>query len=133
MSRANTNSKMAYNRTYQRTRKAALRAEGMCLDCGKAKAAPSTRRPGQPGVRCEACAAVARKKSREFMTRRRPAWAKLGLCVVCGVNLSIKATTPGCTDMRCAACADYQDQRRHDNRDKANAYRRKEPHAEPRC
>ena len=132
MPRANTNSRLAYNKTYQRARKASLRAKGMCLDCGKAKAVPSSRRPGQPGVRCAACAAIARKKSQEFMARRRSAWVKLGFCVTCGVNLSMKATTPGCTDTRCAACADYQDQRRSENRDKANAYRRK-LNAESNC
>lgn len=133
MPRANTNSRLAYNKTYQRNRKAALRAEGLCLDCGKAKALPSVRDPEQPGARCAACAAKARKASQAFMGRRRPGWRKLGFCVVCGKNLSIKATTPGATDTRCACCAESQDAYRSESRGKANAYRRKESHAEAGC
>lgn len=109
MPRANTNSRIAYNKGYQRDRKARLRAEGKCLDCGREDALPSVRKPGTRGPRCAACKIRARGESRAFMARRRPAAKALGLCVVCLKNESMKATSHGASkDNRCAACADQQ-------------------------
>lgn len=122
MPRANTNSRLAYGKSYQRDRKAALRAQGKCLDCGRNDALPSKRKPGTPGPRCAACAVRARGESREFMARRRPAAKALGLCVVCLKNDSLKTTTRGAVkDTRCAACADQQDEYKESTRGLARA------------
>ena len=105
MSRANTNSRMAYNRTYQSSRYARLRAAGLCRWCGQHPA--KLNRHGEPGCRCESCAAKAAAKARENLRRRRPAWKALGICVVCGCRHAI-------TGQRwCAVCAERRDDARN--------------------
>ena len=99
------------NKAYLSERRRRLKAEGKCQWCGRKPALPSKKFPGRPGCRCADCAPKARIVARDRMRFVRPLFKRLGLCCVCFKNASL-ATTHGVADQRCAACADYQDDRK---------------------
>jgi hypothetical protein len=80
-------------RAYQRRRKAALIAKGLCPWCGKSE-------PAQGRTRCEPCIEIGRASARAYMARRRPAWKALGICVHCGQRQAVQST------VLCGACAE---------------------------
>lgn len=91
--------KTGHAATYQRQRKAAFKAQGLCTWCGKVP-------PSEGKTRCEACLVIARKGCREYFQRRRGAWRALGICQVCGIREAL----PSGRRCRCAYCAEQQDE-----------------------
>lgn len=84
-------------RAYQRKRKAALKARGLCPWCGRV--------PPTPGrTRCEPCLVKARANSLAYMNRRRKFWKSLGWCQLCGKRDSMP------NQSRCGVCAERQDE-----------------------
>lgn len=106
MSRSNALSRSAYNRSYLATRRAALKAAGLCQWCGARPAKPSVnkRSPGGIGCRCVECAQAAAGKHAPRMRRLRSAWKHLGICMVCGQREAMPR------DTRCGVCAEAQDE-----------------------
>lgn len=106
MPRANTNSRAAYNRNYLATRRAVLKAAGLCQGCGSRPAMPSLnkRAPNGIGCRCQECAAAAKGKNAPRMRKLRGAWKQLGICMVCGNRQAMPK------DTRCGVCAEAQDE-----------------------
>ena len=94
------------------------KALGLCLYCSE----PAM--PNPKGGLFSLCAKHRPKNlasSRAFHKKRSLQWRKLGICVVCGLRLSIKATTPGATDTRCAVCVE----RRENYTDRTKASKQK--------
>ena len=88
-------------RAYDRRRMAGIYASrkdsGLCVQCGH---------PATVGVRCSSCAKKAREKARARMRRQRPAWRRLGICILCGCREAI-------TGRRwCGVCSEQQLERR---------------------
>jgi len=102
MTRTATMHKKTRNRIYQAERRADLKSKGLCQWCGARPAKPSKRSDTGIGSRCEVCAKVAAKGSRENLRRRRPAWKCLGVCGICGCREAI----PG--QCWCGVCSERQ-------------------------
>jgi formylmethanofuran dehydrogenase subunit E len=92
----------AYNRKWQAERREKLKAEGRCLWCGRAQAKPSKRSPTGYGTLCEACSRKGAVRTKKRMTRIRPVFRVLHICLAC---LKRKAV-PGKT--KCAVCQEYE-------------------------
>lgn len=103
----NGNTRKRVNRDYQRELHERQRLEGLCQFCQQPHKRRSPRNPAKLAIHCEKCAPVVAKRSREWQQKQTKARAGLGLCVRCGLNKSLRATSNGASkDKRCAACAE---------------------------
>ena len=83
----------AHNRRYMAGVYASRKAAGLCVQCGETATV---------GVRCSGCAQKARARALARMRRQRPAWRRLGICVICGCRQAI-------TSQRwCGVCSEQQ-------------------------
>lgn len=109
MPRANTNSKNAYNRSYQAIRQNALKADGVCVKCGNRPGKPSTRSPKGIANLCVECGDKVNSKNAAKLRGLRESWSALGLCLLCGVREAILIPGTNRHETRRAPCAEVQD------------------------
>ena len=94
--------KRSYDRLYvERKRKERL-AEGKCIACGSPER--KVKKDGSFAQKCPSCASKALKRTNAYLKRRRPSWAKLGVCVVCGKREAMRG------QKRCAWCAEKNEE-----------------------
>lgn len=92
------------SRAYQRKRRRALFAAGLCTWCGRTA-------PLQGRTRCEACLEVGRASARKTQARRRAAALTLGFCRTCCIREAMPRRS------QCAVCAEARDELRARHRE----------------
>lgn len=84
------------SRAYQRRRRRALFAKGLCTWCGRVA-------PAEGRTRCEDCREVGRASARKLQARRRAAALALGMCRTCCLREAMPRRS------QCAVCAEARD------------------------
>jgi hypothetical protein len=87
------------NRAYQRRRRRALFAKGLCTWCGRVP-------PADGRTRCEDCCEMGRASARKLQARRRAAALALGMCRCCCDRQAMPRRS------QCAVCAEARDELR---------------------